>query len=196
MACTCSEQSDKPDMLYLLFSRVYALLFLGFATMFARYKFVQKLIEGTGGMAPLLNVTTLILAIFSCAGMCVVATFQETEIRFVHYIGASVFFICGMIYIILQTIISYMAHPYGSSKLMCHVRAVFSLVALLAVPTTIISALMTLFHWTPNQEYKLHVVCALSEWTSAFTFVFFFYTYIQEFKQFTLRVDVQLLEFT
>ncbi|KAG7324208.1 hypothetical protein KOW79_012224 [Hemibagrus wyckioides] len=170
--------------------------FAGFTTMFARYKFVQKLIEEKDVVSPCLNFTTLVLAVCSCAGMCVVATFQETETRIVHYIGASAFFICGMIYIILQTMISYKAHPYGSSKLMCHIRAIFSLVALLAVPTTIFSALMTLFDWTQDQDYQLHVVCAVSEWTSAFTFVFFFFTYIQEFKQFTLRVDVQLLGFT
>ncbi|XP_027019705.1 DNA damage-regulated autophagy modulator protein 1 [Tachysurus fulvidraco] len=173
--------------------------FAGFATMFARYKFVQKLIEGRVAMSPCLNKAAFVLATLSCIGMCFVATFQETEMRTVHDIGALLFFVCGMIYIILQTIISYKVYPYGSSKCTCHVRAIFSAVALLTVAITIISAsfLKTQFHWTPeDQGYKLHVVSAACEWIAAFTFVFFFYTYIQEFKQFTVRVDAQLLEFT
>ncbi|KAK1789587.1 hypothetical protein P4O66_015491, partial [Electrophorus voltai] len=81
--------------------------FAGFATMFARYKFVQRLTEKRGGVPPALNVATLVAAIVSCVGMCTVATFQE---------------------------------------------------------------------------YTLHFASAVSEWTVAFTFVFFFFTYIQEFQ--------------
>ncbi|TSK13551.1 DNA damage-regulated autophagy modulator protein 1 [Bagarius yarrelli] len=88
--------------------------------MFARYKFVQKLTERTGGISTCLNGVAFAVATFSCIGMCFVATFQE---------------------------------------------------------------------------YKLHVTSAVCEWIAAFTFIFFFYTYIQEFKHFTLQVDVQLREF-
>lgn len=44
--------------------------------MFARYKFVQRLIEKTGGPRPVLNKAALIFGVFSCVGMCFVATFQ------------------------------------------------------------------------------------------------------------------------
>ncbi|XP_060770276.1 DNA damage-regulated autophagy modulator protein 1 [Neoarius graeffei] len=174
--------------------------FAGFATMFARYKFVQKLIEKTACVSACLNMAALICAILSCIGMCIVATFQETEVTVVHDLGAFIFFLFGMIYIVLQTAISYKAHPHGSSKRVCHIRAGFLVVAFLAViPTLGCAAFLktSKLHWDPEDKgYELHIVSAVSEWIAAFTFVFFFFTYIQEFKQFTLKVDVQLLEFT
>ncbi|KAF5901652.1 DNA damage-regulated autophagy modulator protein 1 [Clarias magur] len=174
--------------------------FAGFATMFARYMFVKKLIEKTGGVSSCLNVAAFIVAVFSCIGMCFVATFQETELTAVHDFGALMFFVFGVIYIILQTIISYKSHPYGSSKRICHIRAVFSFVASVAVIPTLICASfvkLTKLHWNPeDKDYTLHAVSAVSEWTAAFTFIFFFFTYIQEFKQFSLKVNVQLLELT
>ncbi|XP_053497523.1 DNA damage-regulated autophagy modulator protein 1 isoform X2 [Ictalurus furcatus] len=173
--------------------------FAGFATMFARYKFVQKLIEKTGGVSPRWNLAAFIIATLSCIGMCFVATFQEVEQTAVHDFGALMFFIWGVVYIVMQTHISYRVHPYGSSKRVCHIRAVFSLVAILAVIPTIICAsfLKTnkLHRTSEDKDYVFHVVSAVSEWIAAFTFVFFFFTYIQEFKQFTLKVNVQLLEF-
>ncbi|MCI4382140.1 hypothetical protein PGIGA_G00260200 [Pangasianodon gigas] len=174
--------------------------FAGFATMFARYKFVQKLIEKTGGVPHNLNLAAFVFATLSCIGMCFVATFQETQVMPVHDTGALMFFISGVVYIILQTIISYKVHPYGSSKGMCHIRTAFAVVAFLAViPTLICASFLSIskLHWTPEDKgYTLHVVSAVSEWIAAFTFVFFFFTYIQEFKQFTLKVNVEILEFT
>ncbi|KAI5100219.1 DNA damage-regulated autophagy modulator protein 1 [Silurus meridionalis] len=160
--------------------------FAGFTTMFARYKFVQNLIERTGGVSPHLNKTALVIAAISCIGMCFVATFQETEVMVVHDLGALTFFIFGVAYIILQTVISYKAYPYGSSKRMCHIRAIFSVVACLAViPTLACAAFLQTnkLHWnTEDKGYTLHAVSSVSEWIAAFTFVFFFFTYIQEFK--------------
>ncbi|XP_026882818.2 DNA damage-regulated autophagy modulator protein 1 [Electrophorus electricus] len=174
--------------------------FAGFATMFARYKFVQRLTEKRGGVPPALNVATLVAAIVSCVGMCTVATFQETEVRIVHDLGAFFFFTSGVVYIILQAVISYLTYPYGSSKCMCCIRIIFAVVACLGVFPTIICTLLVKkpkLHWNKeDKEYTLHFASAVSEWTVAFTFVFFFFTYIQEFQLFNLRVDTELIEFT
>lgn len=52
-------------------------LFLaGAATIYARYKFVQKLGEATQLVSPRLNKAALAVGMLSCLGMCVVATFQ------------------------------------------------------------------------------------------------------------------------
>ncbi|XP_036432576.1 DNA damage-regulated autophagy modulator protein 1 [Colossoma macropomum] len=173
--------------------------FAGFATMFARYKYLQRLNEITGGVSPALNKAALFFAITSCVGMCFVATFQETAIRIVHDIGAFIFFLSGVVYIILQTIISHKAHPYGTSKRVCYIRTIFAVVAFLAAFPTIICAFFvkeTRLHWNPeDKEYTPHLASAVSEWIVSFTFVFFFFTYIQEFKQFTLKVNTELLEF-
>ncbi|KAI4888473.1 hypothetical protein NFI96_015930 [Prochilodus magdalenae] len=174
--------------------------FAGFATMFARYKYVQKLNEKTGGVKPALNKAALFFATTSCVGMCFVATFQETAVTRVHDVGALVFFVSGVVYIILQTIISYQLYPFGTSKGVCHIRALFAGVAFLAAFPTIICAFIvksTKLHWNPeDKDYTLHLASAVSEWIVAFSFVFFFFTYIREFKQFSLKVNVELQEFT
>ncbi|XP_076862912.1 DNA damage-regulated autophagy modulator protein 1 [Brachyhypopomus gauderio] len=174
--------------------------FAGFATMFVRYKFVQRLAERMGGVPPALNKATLITATLSCLGMCIVATFQETTVTAVHDLGACLFFISGVVYIILQTVITYLTSPYGSSKCMCYIRTIFAIVAFLGLFPTIVCALLvktTKLHWnTDEKEYTLHFVSAVSEWTVAFTFIFFFYTYIREFQKFSLRLNTELLEFT
>ncbi|XP_017571845.1 DNA damage-regulated autophagy modulator protein 1 [Pygocentrus nattereri] len=174
--------------------------FAGFATMFARYKFLERQNEITGGVSPALNKAALFFAVTSCLGMCVVATFQETTEGTVHDIGAFIFFLSGVVYIILQTIISHKAHPYGASKRVCYIRTIFAIVAFVAAFPTIIFAFLvkvTKLHWNPEDEnYKFHLASAVSEWIVSFTFVFFFFTYIQEFKQFTLKVKAELLEFT
>lgn len=64
--------------------------------------------------------------------------FQEVEQTAVHDFGALMFFIWGAVYIVMQTYISYKVHPYGSSKRVCHIRAIFSLVAILAVIPSIL----------------------------------------------------------
>ncbi|XP_066525765.1 DNA damage-regulated autophagy modulator protein 1 [Hoplias malabaricus] len=173
--------------------------FAGFATMFARYKYVECINQNRGSI-PILNKTAFAFAFISCLGMCFVATFQETVLRKVHDFGAFIFFISGVIYIILQTIISYKAYPYGTSKAVCYIRTIFAIVAFLAVFPTIICGFITKstqLHWnTHDKDYTPHLVSAVCEWTVAFSFVFFFFTYIQEFKQFTLKVNTELLEST
>ena len=51
-------------------------LHAGICTMYARYKFVEKLSEDTKVVNPHLNKAALGLGLLSCLGMCVVATFQ------------------------------------------------------------------------------------------------------------------------
>lgn len=48
----------------------------GMATMYARYKFVEKLNETAGGVPPALNQAAFWIGMLSCLGMCFVATFQ------------------------------------------------------------------------------------------------------------------------
>lgn len=48
----------------------------GVGTMYARYKFIERLIEKTGGVRPVMNQIAFGVGLLSCFGMCVVATFQ------------------------------------------------------------------------------------------------------------------------
>ncbi|XP_054608909.1 DNA damage-regulated autophagy modulator protein 1 isoform X2 [Dunckerocampus dactyliophorus] len=171
----------------------------GTATIYARFKYVEKLSEETRVVSPCLNRTTLVLGMLSCLGMCIVATFQETTVMVVHDMGALLFFISGVLYIILQCVVSYHAFPYGSSMSVCRARLAVAVIASLAFFPTVICAFfvkqtdqMDLHRNTGSKDYPFHVASAVCEWIVAFSFICFFLTYIDDFKMFTLRVRTEL----
>ncbi|KAG5267800.1 hypothetical protein AALO_G00225890 [Alosa alosa] len=170
----------------------------GVATMYTRYKFIELLIERTGGVRPVLNKIALGIGLLSCLGMNIVATFQETVVTPVHDFGALLFFLSGVVYIVLQTWISYQAYPYGSSKAMCRTRALISSIAVVALFPTVICAIFvgsSELRWKGDEpNYGLHLASAVCEWMVAFSFVFFFFTYIREFTRFTMTVKAELVE--
>ncbi|KAM7367205.1 hypothetical protein PAMP_015122 [Pampus punctatissimus] len=172
--------------------------YAGTATIYARYKFVEKLSEETRVVNPYLNKSALVLGILSCLGMCIVATFQETILTVMHDIGALLFFISGILYIILQSVISYRAFPYGSSLSVCRARLGIAILAALTFFPTVICAFFvkqsTLHRDKDDQDYPFHVASAVCEWIVAFSFVCFFLTYVDDFKLFTLRVKTEYEE--
>ncbi|XP_041111034.1 DNA damage-regulated autophagy modulator protein 1 isoform X3 [Polyodon spathula] len=135
--------------------------FLGVATMYTRYKFLETLNETTHAISTKLNKSTLLCGIIGCLGMCVVATFQETVVTLVHDIGAFIAFISGVIYIFLQSVISYKMHPLGSTQIVCHIRMVISVISIIAVVPMIVCALLvpkTQLHWDPDEkDYLVHL---------------------------------------
>lgn len=55
--------------------------FPAFATMYAEYKFVERVHERTGAVSPCLNKASFAIGVISCVGMCLVATFQVCLIQ-------------------------------------------------------------------------------------------------------------------
>ncbi|XP_056281166.1 DNA damage-regulated autophagy modulator protein 1 [Pseudoliparis swirei] len=167
----------------------------GTATMYARYKFVEKLSADTTVVNPRLNKTTFVFGLLSCLGMCIVATFQETTETVVHDIGALLFFTSGVLYIVLQSVMSYRAHPAGSSVAVCRVRSGVAVLAVLAFFPCVICAFIvpqnTLHRDEGDKDYPFHVASAVCEWIVAFSFICFFLTYIDDFKLFTIRVKTE-----
>uniref|UniRef100_A0A674CI15 DNA-damage regulated autophagy modulator 1 n=1 Tax=Salmo trutta TaxID=8032 RepID=A0A674CI15_SALTR len=145
------------------------------------YKFVEKLNEKAGGVPPALNKAAFWIGMRSCLGMCFVTTFQETTITAVHDAGAILFFVSGVLYTILQSIISYKAF-------LC-MRTGIATIAFPAVFPTVVCAIFvtqtTLHRKTEDEDYVFHLVSAVSEWIMVFSFIFF--TYIHDFK-FTLKL--------
>ncbi|XP_034382223.1 DNA damage-regulated autophagy modulator protein 1 [Cyclopterus lumpus] len=167
----------------------------GTATIYARYKFMEKLSATTNVVNSHLNKTAFVFGMFSCLGMCIVATFQETTVTVVHDIGALMFFVSGVLYIILQSVISHRAYPVGSSMGVCRVRSGVATLAFLAFFPTVICAFFvtqnTLHRDKGDEDYPYHVASAVCEWIVAFSFICFFLTYIDDFKLFTLRVKIE-----
>lgn len=167
----------------------------GTATIYARYKYVEKLSEQNSLVKPCLNKATLWLGIIACFGMCIVATFQETTVTIVHDIGAFLFFTSGVVYIILQCVISFQSAPYGSSICWCRIRVLVAFIAAAAFVPTVICAFFvkqtTLHRHTYDKDYRFHIASAVCEWVVAFSFVCFFLTYIDDFKTFKLEVRTE-----
>ncbi|KAK1906232.1 DNA damage-regulated autophagy modulator protein 1 [Dissostichus eleginoides] len=144
----------------------------GIATIYARYKFVEKLSGDTRVVSPRLNYTALVFGLLSCLGMCIVATFQETVVTWVHDIGALMFFVPARLFIAI-------------------------LAALAFFPTAICAYFVkqtTLHREKDDEDYPYHVASASCEWVCAFSFICFFLTYIDDFKLFTLRVKTEDVE--
>ncbi|KAI2665391.1 DNA damage-regulated autophagy modulator protein 1 [Labeo rohita] len=169
--------------------------FAAFATMYAEYKFVERVHEKTGAVSPCLNKVSFGFGIISCVGMCLVATFQETVVMAVHDIGAIIFFTCGVTYVVIQSVISYRGQPYGCSKWMCYFRMFFAAVAVIAVIPIPVGT--SKLHWkTDDKDYALHMASVACEWITTFSFVLFFLTYIREFQEFTLKLTVNIIEYS
>ncbi|XP_061663014.1 DNA damage-regulated autophagy modulator protein 1 isoform X2 [Syngnathoides biaculeatus] len=190
-----SDTAAKPPESCIFGLMTFVSACAGVATVYGRFKFVEKLSEV--GAATALNKAALALGMLSCLGMCVVATFQETAVTAVHDVGALLFFVSGVLYIILQAGISYRASPDGASAAVRRARLAVAVVASLAFFPTVICAFFVeqtdLHRDTASTDYPFHVASAVCEWIVAFSFICFFLTYIDDFKLFTVRVKAELL---
>lgn len=190
-----SDTAAKPPESCVFGLMTFVAACAGIATMYSRYKFVEKLSEETRVVSPSLNKAALGVGMLACLGMCVVATFQEITCRVVHDIGALLFFVTGVLYILLQSIISYSSHQSGSSVSVCRVRVGITVLATLGFIPMIVCAFYvkgTLLHREADEkDYPYHLASAICEWVVAFSFICFFLTYIEDFKRFTLRVKAE-----
>ncbi|KAM9327934.1 DNA damage-regulated autophagy modulator protein 1 [Pholidichthys leucotaenia] len=169
----------------------------GIATIYARYKYVERLTVDTSVVKPWCNTVGLVSGMITCFGMCVVASFQETEVEEVHVTGAVIFFLFGVVYVVVQTIISYQVYPDGSSLTVCRIRLVITMIAIVAFfPTVVCAAFVNqtkVHRHKEDKDYIYHFVSAVFEWIAAFSFIFYFYTFIPDFKLFSLRVATEFV---
>uniref|UniRef100_A0ABI7XR86 DNA damage regulated autophagy modulator 1 n=1 Tax=Felis catus TaxID=9685 RepID=A0ABI7XR86_FELCA len=107
--------------------------FLGAATMYTRYKIVEKQNQTSYFSTPVFNLVSLVLGLVGCIGMGIVANFQELAVPLVHDGGALLAFVCGVVYTLLQSVISYKSCPQWNSLSTCHVRMAISAVSCAAV---------------------------------------------------------------
>ncbi|XP_059582427.1 DNA damage-regulated autophagy modulator protein 1 [Alligator mississippiensis] len=171
---------------------------LGAVTMYIRYLIVEKQKESSDFVGSLFNLITLCIGLLGCIGMGIVATFQELAVPSVHDGGALMAFGAGVVYITLQSIISYKSYPQWSSRCICYIRISISVVSCIAVIPMIAFASrisITKIDWIPGEKgYVYHFVSAICEWTVAFGFVFYFLTFIRDFQRVTLRISTEMHE--
>ncbi|KAG7251950.1 LOW QUALITY PROTEIN: hypothetical protein CRUP_002182, partial [Coryphaenoides rupestris] len=88
-----------------------------------------------------------------------VANFQKTTLFAMHIVGAVMTFGIGALYIVVQSLLSFHMQPHLHSK-------------------TIFSIRLSIAVWT----IATHIISTISEWSLAFSFISFFFTYIRDFQ--------------
>ncbi|XP_032054134.1 DNA damage-regulated autophagy modulator protein 1 [Aythya fuligula] len=189
---------------------------LGVITMYIRYLIIKKQNESSHFIRSSCNMFSLCIGLMGCTGMGIVATFQtvrrdsfllllhaehllrELSVPSVHDIGALVAFGSGVVYITLQSIISYKSCPQWNTYFVCHIRMAISVISCIAFIPMIVFASkisMTKIDWTPGEkDYTYHFMSAICEWTVAFGFIFFFLTFIRDFQRVSLRISTEIHE--
>lgn len=172
--------------------------FLGAATMYIRYLILKQQNETTNFINHRFNVLVLFVGLVGCIGMSIVANFQELAVPSVHDGGALVAFIFGVLYITLQTIISFKSSPQWITQFTCRIRLAISLINWVAVILMIVFAAMISINkldWDPDEkDYDYHLVSAICEWIVAFGFVFYFLTFIKDFQGVSIRISTEMTE--
>ncbi|NXH10286.1 DRAM2 protein, partial [Bucco capensis] len=173
--------------------------FLGVATMYVRYKQVCALSPEQAKVL-MLNKAGLTLGWMSCFGLCIIANFQKCILYYIHVLGACLTFGVGAIYMLVQTVLSYLMQPQVHSKGIFWIR----LGTFLWCCSSILSSILLLagskgWHLSGRQlwsisprGYTAHLISTVSEWSLAFSFLSFFLTYIRDFQKISLRAVVSL----
>ncbi|XP_030329346.1 DNA damage-regulated autophagy modulator protein 2 [Strigops habroptila] len=177
--------------------------FLGMATMYVRYKQVYALNPERPRILRL-NKIGLTLGLLSCFGLCIIANFQKCILYYIHVLGACLTFGVGAIYMLVQTVLSYLMQPELHSKDIFWIRLSVSLWCWSSIVSMFVSSvvlysglygtnLVQKLHWDPQEKgYTAHIISTVSEWSLAFSFLSFFLTYIQDFQKISLRTAVSL----
>ncbi|XP_034270077.1 DNA damage-regulated autophagy modulator protein 2 isoform X3 [Pantherophis guttatus] len=174
----------------------------GIATIYVRYKQVSALNPEEPKMLRL-NKAGLVIGMVSCFGICIIANFQKTTVFFIHTFGAFLTFGIGVIYILVQTIISYKMQPQIHGKDIFWIRFTILLWCAVSIMSMAISSFILLSlsgidslqrqHWNPQEKgYTFHIITTVSEWSLAFTFVSFFLTFIRDFQKISLHMETRL----
>ncbi|XP_028848878.1 DNA damage-regulated autophagy modulator protein 2 [Denticeps clupeoides] len=174
--------------------------FLGAATLYVRYKQVEALASQTELSLHRLNASGLALGLLSCCGMSVVANFQKSEMIDVHLFGAGLTFAGGVLYILVQTGVSYRMQPRFHGKDILWARTAVGLWTLVSIVILFVSSAIMVdeeagvkvvqkLRWgSAESGYVAHLISAGAEWSLAFSFICFFLTFIRDFQKIQLQV--------
>lgn len=137
-----------------------------------------------------LNKKALYIGFASCYGISIVANFQETNVRAMHYVGAFTSFGMGTLYFCMQSVISHHLEPYITLKKATYRKILsgfcvvfFFIVAICGIISHILFEGSDPRHWYPSDGgWRWHVASSVSEWIVATIFCFYILTFTDEFR--------------
>ncbi|XP_026579755.1 DNA damage-regulated autophagy modulator protein 2-like [Pseudonaja textilis] len=172
------------------------------ATVYVRYKQVSALNPEEPKLLRL-NKAGLAFGMVSCLGIFIIANFQKNVIYVIHAVGAFLVFGIGIIYFLVQTIISYKMQPQIHGKDIFWIRFTILLwgtvnLVILIICTLILISLIGVDYikmqrWNPQEEgFTFHIIAIVSEWSLLFTFIIYFLTFIRDFQKISLHLEITL----
>lgn len=179
--------------------------FFVFAGVLLRYKQVSSMI------LPLsinrVSGLSVLAGCLAALGASLVANFQDTTVVMVHYTGALLLFLFGIIYCLCQTYISYHINVHINRKWICHLRMVLSVIAAVSMITCIIGSNIaekrwnehhvspSIFKWGPKDGgYPAHLVSTFSEWAMSIALIGYFVTFIPDFLNLSVILELQFFQ--
>ncbi|XP_072034511.1 DNA damage-regulated autophagy modulator protein 1-like [Amphiura filiformis] len=186
-----------------LFNMVAILVLCG---SYVRYKQLQCLDGAIPEVVYKLNKVGLFLGAVVAAGMSLVANFQDTTIiKALHFLGASLIFLPGVIYAALHTIISYKLYPEHNSQIVCTIRLMVTIVTIIAVFLSAILGILASYQWDPpdgdddkfkwkpeDGGYIAHLISTFCEWILGLGFVCYYGTFFHDFRKVDLKMNMRL----
>lgn len=173
---------------------------------YIRYRQIQKLMYHHAELIPTSsrwNLISLWIGFCSCFGCSIVANFQETNVRLIHFIGAFTCFGFGTVYFWIQALISYNVHPFSGSMRLAHIRlglsAMCTVFFIIVAVTGIISHILFVGQdprkWYPSDGgWKYHVASSISEWIVSTIFCFYILSFSDEFRLITFDHPIIILK--
>ncbi|KAL5006243.1 hypothetical protein ScPMuIL_015049 [Solemya velum] len=178
---------------------------LAFCTIYVRYKLVQGFNGSEGRRLKCMNKTCLFFGVLVSLGLSMVANFQETSVETVHIIGAAMVFGVGVLYEVIQTMLTYHMYPEYNGLYICRVRLTICILSFASMiisilflsGSTIISRSVAKpqdkLHWKPDEAgYIPHIVSTAGEWATAVSFLLFFFTFIRDLQKVSLDINTRI----
>ncbi|XP_067144351.1 DNA damage-regulated autophagy modulator protein 1-like [Centruroides vittatus] len=141
------------------------------------------------------NLASLWMGWIGAFGVTLVANFQETSVSIVHFIGTFIAFGSGIVYMWLQTVMSYYAYPLLNSLAVARVRLGLVLTSSVCFIITIVTGVIAMKHfngkdptkWYPKDGgFVYHLISTTTEWILVMGFDFFFLTFVRELRHISL----------
>lgn len=177
-----------------------------FFTIYIRYSLVKELTPHHPKVVQHINTISAIVGYLSSVGLLLIASYPITTIEIAHDIGAYTTFLCGVGYSFLQTYITFKLYPEFNGRFICYMRLAISICSFLSMLILIIFYIMGRAKWdsglhSHNRDKRMPgekgfqelLISSIAEWCLSIFFIFFFYSFIREFRKGYVHLTSRLL---
>ncbi|KAJ8962320.1 hypothetical protein NQ318_018299 [Aromia moschata] len=161
------------------------------ATIYVKYRQIKEINSRHNMQNTVLNKRTLIVGLVAAFGMSVVANFQETNMFYVHWVGAILTFGLGSVYLCMQTVLYLNITPIIGQRKVTGLRIILTVVSVL----TFFNILRGYLHWKKDDGgYGYHNASVVTEWICATSIITYLSLLYWEFEKINLQEPRVLIE--